>query len=147
MKIGLTLPNRGVLFGVTTPEEMMRMSEVADQSGKFASVWVGDSLLGNSDRRCRCLGRGFPHLVLIVGVDRAICCSNSASSSAERSRAADFITFSRLRISFARSSRSDFVIGLAVTISRCRRCRSAGVIAFSPIGGRGMALPRFRDVP
>jgi alkanesulfonate monooxygenase SsuD/methylene tetrahydromethanopterin reductase-like flavin-dependent oxidoreductase (luciferase family) len=46
MKIGLTLPNRGVLFGVTTPEEMMRMSEVADQSGKFASVWVGDSLLG-----------------------------------------------------------------------------------------------------
>src|SRR3954454_15649274 len=46
MKLGLTLPNRGVLFGVTTPEEMLRMSEVADQSGAFASVWVGDSLLG-----------------------------------------------------------------------------------------------------
>jgi alkanesulfonate monooxygenase SsuD/methylene tetrahydromethanopterin reductase-like flavin-dependent oxidoreductase (luciferase family) len=35
-----------VLFGVTTPEEMLRMSEIADQSGAFASVWVGDSLLG-----------------------------------------------------------------------------------------------------
>src|SRR3954465_2997928 len=46
MKIGLTLPNRGVLFGVTTPEQMMQMAEIADQSETFASVWVGDSLLG-----------------------------------------------------------------------------------------------------
>ena len=46
MKIGLTLPNRGVLFGVTTPEEMLRMAEIADQSGAINSVWVGDSLLG-----------------------------------------------------------------------------------------------------
>src|ERR1044072_6603868 len=46
MKLGLTLPNRGVLFGVTTAEEMLRMAEIADQSGQFASVWVGDSLLG-----------------------------------------------------------------------------------------------------
>src|SRR5581483_3744677 len=46
MKIGLTLPNRGVLFGVTAPEQMLRMSEIADQSGAFQSIWVGDSLLG-----------------------------------------------------------------------------------------------------
>jgi alkanesulfonate monooxygenase SsuD/methylene tetrahydromethanopterin reductase-like flavin-dependent oxidoreductase (luciferase family) len=46
MKIGLTLPNRGVLFGATTPEQMLQMAEIADQSGQFASVWVGDSLLG-----------------------------------------------------------------------------------------------------
>lgn len=46
MKIGLTLPNRGVLFGVTTAEEMLKMAEIADQSGAFASIWVGDSLLG-----------------------------------------------------------------------------------------------------
>jgi alkanesulfonate monooxygenase SsuD/methylene tetrahydromethanopterin reductase-like flavin-dependent oxidoreductase (luciferase family) len=46
MKIGLTLPNRGVLFGVTTPEQMMQMAEIADRSDVFASVWVGDSLLG-----------------------------------------------------------------------------------------------------
>src|SRR5436305_3526168 len=46
MKIGLTLPNRGVLFGVTTPEQMLQMAEIADRSEAFASVWVGDSLLG-----------------------------------------------------------------------------------------------------
>jgi len=46
MKIGLTLPNRGVLFGVTTPGQMLEMAEIADQSGLFQSVWVGDSLLG-----------------------------------------------------------------------------------------------------
>lgn len=46
MKIGLTLPNRGVLFGATTAEQMLQMSEIADQSGQFASIWVGDSLLG-----------------------------------------------------------------------------------------------------
>lgn len=46
MKIGLTLPNRGVLLDVTTPEEMLRMAEIADRSGAIESVWVGDSLLG-----------------------------------------------------------------------------------------------------
>jgi alkanesulfonate monooxygenase SsuD/methylene tetrahydromethanopterin reductase-like flavin-dependent oxidoreductase (luciferase family) len=46
MKFGLTLPNRGVLFGVTTPEQMLQMAEIADQSEAFQSVWVGDSLLG-----------------------------------------------------------------------------------------------------
>ena len=46
MKIGLTLPNRGVLFGVTTAAEMLDMAEIADQSGAFHSVWVGDSLFG-----------------------------------------------------------------------------------------------------
>ena len=46
MDIGLTLPNRGVLLGVTTPDEMLDLAEAADRSGKFRSVWVGDSLLG-----------------------------------------------------------------------------------------------------
>jgi len=46
MRFGLTLPNRGVLFGVTTPEEMLRMAQLADESEVFQSVWVGDSLLG-----------------------------------------------------------------------------------------------------
>jgi alkanesulfonate monooxygenase SsuD/methylene tetrahydromethanopterin reductase-like flavin-dependent oxidoreductase (luciferase family) len=35
-----------VLFGVTTPEQMLQMAEIADQSEAFQSVWVGDSLLG-----------------------------------------------------------------------------------------------------
>src|SRR5262245_46149146 len=44
MKIGLTLPNRGVLFGATTAAQMLDMAELADRSG-ISSVWVGDSLL------------------------------------------------------------------------------------------------------
>jgi|ERR1051326_5257599 alkanesulfonate monooxygenase SsuD/methylene tetrahydromethanopterin reductase-like flavin-dependent oxidoreductase (luciferase family) len=46
MRFGLTLPNRGVLFGVTTPEQMLKMAHIADESDVFQSVWVGDSLLG-----------------------------------------------------------------------------------------------------
>ena len=46
MRFGLTLPNRGVLLGVTTPEQMLKMATIADQSDVFQSVWVGDSLLG-----------------------------------------------------------------------------------------------------
>jgi alkanesulfonate monooxygenase SsuD/methylene tetrahydromethanopterin reductase-like flavin-dependent oxidoreductase (luciferase family) len=44
LALGLSLPNRGVLFGAITVEEMLRMSEIADRSGAFDSVWVGDSL-------------------------------------------------------------------------------------------------------
>lgn len=44
MKVGPTLPNRGVLFGVTTAAEMLDLAEIADRSGAFQSAWVGDSL-------------------------------------------------------------------------------------------------------
>src|SRR5215472_2678065 len=46
MNIGLTLPNRGVLIGAVTVEQMLDLAERADASGQFQSVWVGDSLLG-----------------------------------------------------------------------------------------------------
>jgi alkanesulfonate monooxygenase SsuD/methylene tetrahydromethanopterin reductase-like flavin-dependent oxidoreductase (luciferase family) len=46
MRFGLTLPNRGVLFGVTTPDQMLQMAQIADESDVYQSVWVGDSLLG-----------------------------------------------------------------------------------------------------
>lgn len=47
MRVGLTLPNRGVLFGVTTVEEMLTLAESADRNEElFDSVWVGDSMLG-----------------------------------------------------------------------------------------------------
>src|SRR5215831_13022192 len=46
MHIGLTLPNRGVLLGATTPDQMLDLAEAAERSGLFQSVWVGDSLLG-----------------------------------------------------------------------------------------------------
>src|SRR5262249_19167566 len=46
MNYGYTLPNRGVLYGVTTAAEMVDLAEIADGSGLFQSVWVGDSLFG-----------------------------------------------------------------------------------------------------
>jgi alkanesulfonate monooxygenase SsuD/methylene tetrahydromethanopterin reductase-like flavin-dependent oxidoreductase (luciferase family) len=46
MKLGFTLPNRGQLFGITTAPELVNTAEIADQSGVFQSVWVGDSLFG-----------------------------------------------------------------------------------------------------
>ena len=46
MKLGFTLPNRGVLYDATTAGEMLDLAEIADQSGPFQSVWVGDSLFG-----------------------------------------------------------------------------------------------------
>src|ERR1700682_3498849 len=46
MRIGLTLPNRGILFGATTVDTMLQLAEDADRSGLFDAVWVGDRLLG-----------------------------------------------------------------------------------------------------
>ena len=43
-RYGLSLPNRGVLFGATSSDELLAVSEQADASGAFDSVWVGDSL-------------------------------------------------------------------------------------------------------
>ena len=45
MNIGLTLPNRGVMFGATNGEQLLRMARIADECGQFDSVFVGDSLL------------------------------------------------------------------------------------------------------
>ena len=43
-RYGLSLPNRGVLFGATSVDELLTLSEHAESSGVFDSVWVGDSL-------------------------------------------------------------------------------------------------------
>jgi alkanesulfonate monooxygenase SsuD/methylene tetrahydromethanopterin reductase-like flavin-dependent oxidoreductase (luciferase family) len=42
-QFGLTLPNRGVITGATTVEELLALAEKADVSG-WDSVWVGDSI-------------------------------------------------------------------------------------------------------
>src|SRR6516165_3722646 len=42
-RFGLTLPNRGVIIGATTVEEMLEMAQWADGAG-WDSVWVGDSI-------------------------------------------------------------------------------------------------------
>ena len=43
--LGLSLPNRGVLFGATTATEIVQLAERAEATGAFGSVWVGDSIL------------------------------------------------------------------------------------------------------
>jgi alkanesulfonate monooxygenase SsuD/methylene tetrahydromethanopterin reductase-like flavin-dependent oxidoreductase (luciferase family) len=42
---GLSLPNRGVLFGLTDIDAMLSAAALAESSGVFESVWFGDSLL------------------------------------------------------------------------------------------------------
>src|SRR5438045_6299712 len=41
---GPTLPNRGVVTGATTVQEMLALAVKADASGVWDSVWVGDSI-------------------------------------------------------------------------------------------------------
>src|SRR5438045_9541217 len=43
-RYGLSLPNRGILFGATSVDELLEVSELAEASGVFDSIWVGDSL-------------------------------------------------------------------------------------------------------
>ena len=43
--LGLSLPNRGVLFGATSATEIVDLAARAEASGAFGSVWVGDSIL------------------------------------------------------------------------------------------------------
>lgn len=45
MKVGLSLPNRGVLFGATTLDELLDLAVAADRSEAFDSVWTGDGLI------------------------------------------------------------------------------------------------------
>ena len=45
MRWGLSLPNRGALFGLAEIDELIECARVAEQSGVFESVWVGDSLI------------------------------------------------------------------------------------------------------
>jgi alkanesulfonate monooxygenase SsuD/methylene tetrahydromethanopterin reductase-like flavin-dependent oxidoreductase (luciferase family) len=44
-KLGLSLPNRGVLFGLTDIDTILNAAVFAEQSGVFESVWFGDSLI------------------------------------------------------------------------------------------------------
>jgi alkanesulfonate monooxygenase SsuD/methylene tetrahydromethanopterin reductase-like flavin-dependent oxidoreductase (luciferase family) len=45
VRFGLTLSNRGVVLGLTTPDEILEMAELADDSGAFDHVWVGDQIM------------------------------------------------------------------------------------------------------
>ena len=45
VRFALTLSNRGVLLGLTGPEEILEMAERGEASGAFEHVWVGDSIM------------------------------------------------------------------------------------------------------
>ncbi len=42
---GLTLSNRSVLMGIATPRDLLTLADMAEASGVFDHVWVGDSLM------------------------------------------------------------------------------------------------------
>jgi alkanesulfonate monooxygenase SsuD/methylene tetrahydromethanopterin reductase-like flavin-dependent oxidoreductase (luciferase family) len=44
-RFGLTLSNRGVLLGLTTPAEILEMAAMADAAEVFDHVWVGDQIM------------------------------------------------------------------------------------------------------
>jgi len=47
LKFGITLSNRGVLLGLTTPRDLLRMADMAEACPLIDSVWVGDALFVN----------------------------------------------------------------------------------------------------
>ena len=42
---GLSLPNRGILFGAISVGELLDLAQAGEDSGFFGSVWIGDSML------------------------------------------------------------------------------------------------------
>ncbi len=45
VRLGLSLPNRGVVFGAADPAQLVAMAEIADRSEVFDAVFTGDSLI------------------------------------------------------------------------------------------------------
>lgn len=45
VKWGISLPNRGALFGLASVDELIETAVFAEQTGAFESIWFGDSLL------------------------------------------------------------------------------------------------------
>jgi alkanesulfonate monooxygenase SsuD/methylene tetrahydromethanopterin reductase-like flavin-dependent oxidoreductase (luciferase family) len=45
VRFGLSLPNRGVVFGAGEPAQFLDMAEIADRSEVFDAVFTGDSLI------------------------------------------------------------------------------------------------------
>lgn len=45
LKFGLSLSNRSVIFGWTSLDEILDSAQMAEESGEFDGVWIGDNLL------------------------------------------------------------------------------------------------------
>lgn len=70
--VGLSLPNRGVLFGATDVEGLYRSAEQAEASGYFDSVWVGDGLIAKPRLEAITLLSGLAARTKRVGL--GVCC-------------------------------------------------------------------------
>lgn len=54
---GLTIPQRGALFGVAPLPELLALSTAAEETGLFDTVWIGDSLTSKARAEAlTCLG-------------------------------------------------------------------------------------------
>ena len=47
LRFGITLANRGVLLGMCTPRDLLRMADAAEACPRIDSVWAGDALFAN----------------------------------------------------------------------------------------------------
>jgi alkanesulfonate monooxygenase SsuD/methylene tetrahydromethanopterin reductase-like flavin-dependent oxidoreductase (luciferase family) len=47
MKFGITLSNRGVLVGLTTPQDLLKLADAVEAAPVFDSIWCGDALFVN----------------------------------------------------------------------------------------------------
>jgi alkanesulfonate monooxygenase SsuD/methylene tetrahydromethanopterin reductase-like flavin-dependent oxidoreductase (luciferase family) len=47
MNFGVTLSNRGVLLGLTTPRDLLKLADAVEASPHMDSVWCGDALFVN----------------------------------------------------------------------------------------------------
>src|SRR5215471_10866453 len=45
VKWGISLPNRGAVFGLTNIDDLIETAVAAEESGVFESIWFGDSLI------------------------------------------------------------------------------------------------------
>ncbi len=52
VRFGLTLSNRGVVLGFTGPEEILEMDEMAESTGVFEHVWLGDQIMAKPRMEC-----------------------------------------------------------------------------------------------
>ncbi len=58
MNFGVTLSNRGVLLGLTTPRDLLTLADAVEASPHMDSVWCGDALFVNRQARCADAARG-----------------------------------------------------------------------------------------
>lgn len=70
--VGLSLPNRGVLFGATDVKGLYRSAEAAEASGYFDSVWVGDGLIAKPRLEAITLLSALAARTIRVGL--GVCC-------------------------------------------------------------------------